>query len=613
MVLNITSPEFSFLTFNQTTTDCSDENPLLLPVCENAKIKAQFNIDGDLDIENKLYVAICDSNCDLIYDENIEVTPVCNRYKWFSLYDETEPLPIEDPYNICNLNGDGSNLFPNPNYNTNPFSKATTTDLSFELVGSISNNKYFTLYLNDQCIVFKKGGSTTFTQLGKLWIARFPNLLSSEKIAEFLQDNIDSLVGTTTSESLGVITISNVPTETYIDDTAYSILTDITSVSTGVAGIYAKNIYYNFDTKQINYYAFDTVDLEATLKTDVVMANSSNYIIKYGYATINDFNHTFKIFNSSNVEVFSNNINPLPTSFTGENVVLYFIAPIDDTFTFVFSFIPENQTDQIAFDNVYVIDSPLINVTSSVSTTGYTPIPNGTYNKEELYALLKEILEIDFDCEFINCCKEFTRIEFTHVADEVTIIYKFSHLWNVGYIDFPEVDVYDISSDCFSYCILNEAKEQIACSNLFKKQTDCCYVSAIEYSSNENSMSFFYPTGVTNYIQLPFYVHSPEYPKKETIYKRTNGTYARLATDIEKEYACESEYLNEEMHNKLVTALNHDTLILTSNRLGFTAQVTQQGDYTPQWNNKIDFTAMAEFKLRKYFNGKNNNCGTNCE
>jgi hypothetical protein len=152
----------------------------------------------------------------------------------------------------------------------------------------------------------------------------------------------------------------------------------------------------------------------------------------------------------------------------------------------------------------------------------------------------------------------------------------------------------------------------VACSNLFEKVEDCCFVTKIEYSNNEDAFGFTYPTGVTNSVNFPFFLHSPQYPTTEKIYKQTNGQYRRLSADIEKEYECETDYIQESYHDKLITALKHDTLIVTSNRLGFTTQMSQQGDYSPDWNSKIEFTSKAEFKLKKYFNGKNSNCGANC-
>mgnify|MGYP006266343937 CR=1 FL=1 len=166
--------------------------------------------------------------------------------------------------------------------------------------------------------------------------------------------------------------------------------------------------------------------------------------------------------------------------------------------------------------------------------------------------------------------------------------------------------------DCFTYAILDLHKNVIGCSNLFRVSTDCCYVTKIEYSNNEDAFGFSYPTGIKNTIQLPFYINSPKHIVKEKVYRNTDGTYKRLSADIEKEYDCETDYLKEYLHDKLIVALKHDTVVVISNRLNTTAAVSQQGDYQINWNNKTDFTAKAEFKLRTYFNGKNNNCGGNC-
>ena len=624
MVLNITSSEFSFLTFNAPNETCSDEADILLPVCDNAKIKAQFNIDGDLPTSEKLYVGICDSNCDIVYDDNIEVLPICNRYRWDTIY-EDELRPESDPYNICNLNPVGDNLFENGNFDVNPFNEITTGDFMFSLT-TPADQTYFHLYIENKIYVIRYDaallpGITRVTTVGNLTVlsVRFlgGEFAVLQKTVHLIQNYIDPVHGTTTTKTgtsfaSNEFTMLNMPAGSYLYDTK-EILTNIDSVTAG-SGLKLLNGFYNSETKKLNYYAFNTTFPQTEIEIKADLFNLVNYKFKFKYATISNINCVLDILDATDTVVVTRSIYPLEPSYTGVEVVEYFSAGADETYTLKLTFYA-SAGNQITLDDFSCFESPRIHVTDSVATTGYTPIPEGYYNKEELYAIIEEILEMDFDCEFTNCCREFTKIEFTHTFpdDDTQYIYQFNHFWNVGFINFPAIDLDNISTDCFSYCIFDAEKSQLACSNIFRKEIDCCYVSAIEYSSNENSMGFYYPEGVTNYIQLPFYVHSPEYPKREKIYKRTNGTYARLATDIEKEYTCESEYLSEELHNKLITALNHDTLILTSNRLGFTAPMIQQGDYSPDWNSKIDFTAMAEFKLRKYFNGKNNNCGSSCD
>ena len=127
-------------------------------------------------------------------------------------------------------NNDGDNLTPSLDLETNPFNPITSDDLSFELVLPMSVGKYFTLYLGTEIIIFQSGSSTSFVNVGNLWVAQLPNLIKPAKIVEFLNNNIDPLIGTISSQTTGVILIENVPTGSYLDDNVYNTLTNINTI-----------------------------------------------------------------------------------------------------------------------------------------------------------------------------------------------------------------------------------------------------------------------------------------------------------------------------------------------------------------------------------------------
>jgi len=266
-----------------------------------------------------------------------------------------------------------NNIVTDGDFEYNPFPKATTTDLSFDITSAPSVDTYFILYLGTQIVVFERRPSLTTTQIGNLWIVGCGNGSASlyrARIKNFLISDIDTLIGTTTSLSGNTITIEDVPTETYVDDTAFATLSSVTSVSSGIAGIYAKNMYYNSVTKQMNYYYFNAVSTIGTFKENVSLLNGFNYDIIFGYATIHQFNFTLKIFDSSNVEVFSHSNNPLSISSTGAQLDNYFTCTSDDTYTLQFEFTPQFTTNQLAFDNISIPTFEEIVNVSSIDCNG---------------------------------------------------------------------------------------------------------------------------------------------------------------------------------------------------------------------------------------------------
>lgn len=629
MVL-ITSPEFSFLTFNEQNESCDNEQVVLLPVCDNLKVKAQFNVTEEKLASEKIFVSVCDSNCDVVYDDRTEAIPICSDYRFDAVNED------DLPFSICDLGILGDNICPNPNFDINPFNEITSEDLTFNLAfvdGIIPYRSFFMLYIEDKVYLFYFVNSVSATPytlitIGNINYVTIPMAFDGSthiapasvagRLSSALIDIIDATYGTTTTISGTTpypLTISDIPTGSYLYDGYSNILDNISTVTPNIIDI--KNGYYNKTTQKITYLFLTTTDTELNVRIPIDFIDTTSYKITYDVASVVDFTHTINIRNSSDVVVYTKTINPLPNNFYGEKIVDYLYYPglgLGFTLEFIFTPTGEKPSSQLTLDNITVQSCTMLNITDVTVGDGYAIFPGGIYSAEDFYALMSSIIGIEIDsCETFTSCCEFLKIEFIHtsVNDDDDWLVTLNKYWKVGYIDYPSVDIETIGVDCFSYCLFDEENNNLACSNVFRKEDNCCYVTAIEYYSDENSMGFFYPSNVTNYIQLPLYLFSPEYPKKETIYRRTDGTYARLSTDIEKEYECECDFFTEQQHNKLVTALNHDTVIVTSNRLGFTSQVIQQGDYDVDWNDKLDFKAKANFKLKKYFNGKNNNCGQN--
>ena len=605
--MNIISPEFSFLDFNYIDNDvCDNQSIVSLPVCNDLSIKAQFSIDSETETQTTqpLYVAIADEDCNVILDDDIEITPICSKYKFYTTYEEAEVLDT-NPYNLCNTSNNDPIL--TQEFTINPFDLITSDDFSFELTFPKQTQLQLYIQTKKYILEWNTSASTEINQLDNVYFVKigYSGADTSSgrrtKFLSFLNDVIDVNHGTTSSLSVGVFTIEDIPEASYLNNSYGFINSEST---TDVSGNIGKDFYWEYDS--IKFQSIGT-PVTPLFSFEVALTYTDAYDFRYKYSALyTDFEGTITIDNGIDPPTVKN---ILFDSYSGEVTISYFATTTGThTVTIEITNFGEHKNG-LTINSIEQYNTVIFNVTNNISGN----IPIGSYGKSELIALISSILGFDFDCEFTSCC-EVPEIEFNILlADDDTIYnYKLSSYWEKGFINFPELPLDSINNDCFTYAILDSEKNLIACSNLFHKEDDCCYITKIEYSNNEDSFGFTYPEGVTNMVSLPFFLHSPSYPTTEKIYKQTNGVYKRLSADIEKEYECETDYFNEAIHDKLITALKHDNIIVTSNRLGIIDQMTQQGDYNLNWNSKIEFTAMAEFKLKKYFNGKNSNCGANC-
>lgn len=605
--MNIISPEFSFLDFNYIDNDvCDNQSIVSLPVCNDLSIKAQFSIDSETETQTTqpLYVAIADEDCNVILDDDIEITPICSKYKFYTTYEEAEVLDT-NPYNLCNTSNNDPIL--TQEFTINPFDLITSDDFSFELTFPKQTQLQLYIQTKKYILEWNTSASTEINQLDNVYFVKigYSGADTSSgrrtKFLSFLNDVIDVNHGTTSSLSVGVFTIEDIPEASYLNNSYGFINSEST---TDVSGNIGKDFYWEYDS--IKFQSIGT-PVTPLFSFEVALTYTDAYDFRYKYSALyTDFEGTITIDNGIDPPTVKN---ILFDSYSGEVTISYFATTTGThTVTIEITNFGEHKNG-LTINSIEQYNTVIFNVTNNISGN----IPIGSYGKSELIALISSILGFDFDCEFTSCC-EVPEIEFNILlADDDTIYnYKLSSYWEKGFINFPELPLDSINNDCFTYAILDSEKNLIACSNLFHKEDDCCYITKIEYSNNEDSFGFTYPEGVTNMVSLPFFLHSPSYPTTEKIYKQTNGVYKRLSADIEKEYECETDYFNEAIHDKLITALKHDIIIVTSNRLGTEDQMTQQGDYNLNWNSNIEFTAMAEFKLKKYFNGKNSNCGANC-
>ena len=226
--MNIISPEFSFLDFNYIDNDvCDNESIVSLPVCTDLSIKAQFYIESETEIPTTeaLYIAIADEDCNVILDNDIEVTPICSKYKFLTTY-EDNPVPETDIYNLCNTDNDEP--ISVQDFTTNPFDLITSTDLEYEVEFS-PIGKQFQLYCQGKLYIFYwtvddfGANGYSYSVIDNIYYVAIELDISAGgriHMRKFLEDVFDVNHGTTTTFNIStnVMTMANMPTGSYLNN-----------------------------------------------------------------------------------------------------------------------------------------------------------------------------------------------------------------------------------------------------------------------------------------------------------------------------------------------------------------------------------------------------------
>lgn len=255
---------------------------------------------------------------------------------------------------------DNPEIYPDGDYEYNPFNPITSDDLVFDIASYPSDFNYFTIYINSRAYAIRREDSSPLTN--RYDIYTFDNItivavsalsFSSWKeiIQEYFVNEIDTVYGTTSSLVGDTFTIENIPSGSYLDDTAYSLLTNINTVGASVAGMYLKNGFYNATTKQINYlHINDLVSDSMTIRTNVSLEAGKLYRIKYGYATVHNFDYAFAI-----IGYYAPPTAILIPNFSGGVLEFEFTPTITTVYQFGISFAPQDSTTaELAIDNISV-------------------------------------------------------------------------------------------------------------------------------------------------------------------------------------------------------------------------------------------------------------------
>jgi hypothetical protein len=117
--------------------------------------------------------------------------------------------------------------------------------------------------------------------------------------------------------------------------------------------------------------------------------------------------------------------------------------------------------------------------------------------------------------------------------------------------------------DCFRIGIIAGGSIDLGyfvSNQCFKKVNDKCLTSKLRYTNTDNAFGFYYDLGIgrPNAIRLPIYFKEPNVNSNKNVYVKSDGSRKLLSARLSKSYKGFIDSVTEEVHQKLVVALNHD-------------------------------------------------------
>lgn len=165
--------------------------------------------------------------------------------------------------------------------------------------------------------------------------------------------------------------------------------------------------------------------------------------------------------------------------------------------------------------------------------------------------------------------------------------------------------------DCFRLRLTIEGNTtDMYYSNLLKYMgEDDKDTSLLEYRCNESQFDFLYNAAPDYYnkVRLPIRIFNPQFPQADKVYIKSNGERSVQFSKIDKEWKLETEYLTAELHEKIIVALAHDTIIIDGE------SVTKSAEYEISWDDYVEYDcsgklSKATCKVQQNRTLRNSNC-----
>ena len=138
------------------------------------------------------------------------------------------------------------------------------------------------------------------------------------------------------------------------------------------------------------------------------------------------------------------------------------------------------------------------------------------------------------------------------------------------------------------------------------KVADMKDMSVIKYRCNEDAFGFPFSVGGYVCAALPILLSAPGYSQSDETYTKLDGEIVTLFSQARKEWSGETEYLPEELHDKIMVALMCDEVFINERK------VVKSGQYSVDWKNYDKLpngvkTAKATFTVEENMVSRNSN------
>jgi hypothetical protein len=190
-------------------------------------------------------------------------------------------------------------------------------------------------------------------------------------------------------------------------------------------------------------------------------------------------------------------------------------------------------------------------------------------------------------------------------ATQVTYLWRNTLLGLIGLIQYNQCFSFKIYA---STAINSNIETKEAFSNCFILKSHDCFTSVLDYANNENYADFQYCniTNPINRVRLYMYLSQPKSIEDKAVYRKSNGVIRQTRSLITKEYTAQTEHFNELLHDKIVIALAHDLVNISTGN--YNGGISKTGEYDIDWTDNICI-APAKFKvLATPYAIRNNNC-----
>jgi hypothetical protein len=204
----------------------------------------------------------------------------------------------------------------------------------------------------------------------------------------------------------------------------------------------------------------------------------------------------------------------------------------------------------------------------------------------------------------------------TSVFKQVTLISGTTYLVYLTFIGSNLLSSLN-DGDCFQIQLIfprDEPPAYLSTTSItcFKYSVDKCFTSRITYGNNEDAFGFYYASNsILNSIRLPMYASNPAFDIEQKTYVRSNGERTKVFARLAKKYKFVTDFLTEEIHQKLVVALNHDTVLIATST-NYQLECTFENEYNQDFPSIMQGMNVwpADFQVYETpFNEINNNCG----